>query len=272
MMVPNSSDTPLKSIANYQNFGLREIWVELYSSMRENFPDTVADGTLGAPMVDSARIWFKQALLTRDSRTLEPGRLLDVAAQMGIDNDMLWCLIWIALVNNAPLLKWFAATLQFDKQYSIDDISNKLGDIVSASTKKGGLQALYNMFKSCPIGMGSDPIVQVTQKGVRVLGLKRVSKSVSPLVILYSLYLMADIADRTSFTLSEMMSGDFDSPFISPLVAFGMSIEELKGQCMGISSIYPQFISCSFALGLDEVKIFPKEKSLDDVISLILGE
>ena len=68
------------------------------------------------------------------------------------------------------------------------------------------------------------------------------------------------------------MTADFESPYISPLVAFGMNVEELKGQCMGIASVYPEYLSCTFTLGLEEVKVFPKEKSLDDVIGLILGE
>ncbi len=104
------------------------------------------------------------------------------------------------------------------------------------------------------------------------MGLKRVPKSIEPLAVLYSLYLMATVADRTAFTLSEMMTADFESPYISPLVAFGMNVEELKGQCMGISSIYPDYLACSFTLGLEEIKVFPKEKTLDDVIGLILGE
>ena len=114
--------------------------------------------------------------------------------------------------------------------------------------------------------------MELEQKGVRVLGLKRIAKSIDPIAVLYSLYLMAGVADRTSFTLSEMMTADFDSPYISPLVAFGMSVEELKAQCMGIASIYPQYLSCTFTLGLDEIKVYPNENSLDNILGLILGE
>ena len=268
MMVPNSSDTPLKSIANYQNFGLRENWIQVYCEEKQNFPNTTA---LGKPMIDSARIWFKQALLTSDSRSLEPSKLLKVALEFGPDNQLLWDLIWIGLCNNSPLVKWIVSNISFENYTSIDEINNLLGDL-PASTKRGGLQALNNFFKNSPVGTGASPVVELTQKGARVLGIKRVPKSIEPLAVLYSLYLMANVADRTSFTLSEMMTADFESPYISPLVAFGMNVEELKGQCMGIASVYPEYLSCTFTLGLEEVKVFPKEKSLDDVIGLILGE
>lgn len=268
MMVPNNSDSPLKSIANYQNFGLRANWLQIYSEEKKDFSNTAA---LGKPMVDSARIWFKQALLTKDSRSLEPSKLMRLVESFGAEDLMLWDLIWISLCNNSPLIKWFVTNIPFETPVSVEEMANRLGDL-AASTKRGGLQALNNLFKTSPIGSGNTPLVQLTQKGVRVLGLKRVPKSIEPLAVLYSLYLMATVADRTAFTLSEMMTADFESPYISPLVAFGMNVEELKGQCMGISSIYPDYLACSFTLGLDEIKVFPKEKTLDDVIGLILGE
>ena len=86
------------------------------------------------------------------------------------------------------------------------------------------------------------------------------------------MYLIGTIADRSSFTVSEMLSADFDSPFISPLVAFGMNPDEFKAMCLGISTVHPDYLSCSFTLGLDEVRIFPNEKTIDDVLGMILGE
>ena len=268
MMMPNSSDTPLKSIANYQNFGLRETWIQNYCSERENFASTTA---LGKPMIDSARIWFKQSLLTSNSRSLEPSKLLDVANIFGTDSKIFWSLIWIALCNNAPLLKWFVTNVKIGTFVTIDNMLELLGNLPQ-STKKGGMQALCNFFKTSPVGNSTEPLVELEQKGVRVLGLKRMPRSIDPLVVLYSLYLIANVADRTSFTLSEMMTADIDSPYISPLIAFGMSIDELKTQCRGLASSYPQYISCTFTLGLDEIKVFPKEKTLDQILGLILGE
>ena len=68
------------------------------------------------------------------------------------------------------------------------------------------------------------------------------------------------------------MLADYNAPFVSPLIAFGMNPEEFKAMCLGISSVHPDFLSCSFTLGLDEIKIFPNEKSTDDVLGMILGE
>ncbi len=269
IMTPNTTNSPLKSIANYQNFGLRQSWLELYNSEREEFRNTLS---IGGPMIDSARIWFKQSYLTTDSKSLTPGKLLDLVTVNGTDDDLVWSLIWIALCNNSPLIKWFVTNVPFDVRTTQEELTDKLGDIVSASARRGGLQALFNCFKESPIGTGDKPMVNLETKGAKSVAVTRVRRGISPMAVLYSLYVMGQVSERNGFTISDMMQADFDSPFISPLTAFGMDVDEFKGQCMGIASRYPKFLSCSFTLGLDEVRIFPDEKRLDDVIGLMLGE
>ena len=67
-----------------------------------------------------------------------------------------------------------------------------------------------------------------------------------------------------------MMTAEFDGDFVSPLAAFGISPDEFKRQCMGLATLHPDFIACSFTLGLDEVRVFPETKNRDDVVGLIL--
>jgi len=54
------------------------------------------------------------------------------------------------------------------------------------------------------------------------------------------------------------------------IAAFGLSPETFKNHCLGLSSKYPEFINCSFTHGLDEVRIFPETKTLENVIELVL--
>ena len=168
-------------------------------------------------------------------------------------------------------MKWFVTATNVGQSYTIDELDELLGDL-KTSTKGGGLDSLKATFRQSPLGSGPAPVVELTSKGVRVLSIKRIPKSIDPTAILYCLYRMGELADRTSFTISEMMTADFDSPSVSPLVTFGIPLEEFKAICLGISSVQPDFLSCSFTLGLDEIKIFPSEKTVDDVLGLILGE
>jgi len=267
MEISKDTNAALVGIDRYKHFGLKKEWVALYADEKEGLFSSVA---LGPNMIPAARNWFSHAFLSTGQGD-HPSKLLQVAEAQGADSELLWDLLWIGLAQKSALIKWFVVNCKIDTLYSIDDLQGMLGEL-KESTKNGGLDSLKATFRQSPLGTGSAPVVEMVQKGVRVLGLKRVPKSIEPLAVLYSLYLMATVADRTAFTLSEMMTADFESPYISPLVAFGMNVEELKGQCMGISSIYPDYLACSFTLGLEEIKVFPKEKTLDDVIGLILGE
>jgi hypothetical protein len=74
---------------------------------------------------------------------------------------------------------------------------------LTESVVKGGLQSLKNMVKNSPIG-GENAVVLPEYKGSAVIGITRQTKAVHPLTILYGLYLIADIAKRSSFTVREL--------------------------------------------------------------------
>ena len=225
---------------------------------------------LGPNMIPSARNWFSHSYLS-EGRGDHPTKLLSCVQVLGADSPEMWDLIWFGLCQKSALMKWFVTATNVGQSYTIDELDALLGDL-KTSTKGGGLDSLKATFRQSPLGSGPAPVVELTSKGVRVLSIKRITKSIDPTAILYCLYRMGELADRTSFTISEMMMADFNAPCVSPIVAFGMNAEEFKAMCLGISSVHPDFLSCSFTLGLDEIKIFPNEKSVDDVLGLILGE
>jgi phosphoadenosine phosphosulfate reductase len=113
-------------------------------------------------------------------------------------------------------------------------------------------------------------MIQVEMKGRAVERLTRRSHSVDPLVVLYGLYVMAEKSERGVFTVRQMTTTEFGGDFVSPMAAFCIPPDEFKRQCMGLAALHPDFIACSFTLGLDEVRVFPETKSRNDVIGLIL--
>lgn len=262
----------ISGINKYMTFGLKEDWINILIQSRGDFRTTTE---LGNRMIPSAVTWFREASLISDATAIMPTKLLEVAANGGTDegNDQLWTMIWFSLANKSPLIRWFVCSTEFGTRHAAEELNEKLRQsVASESVRRGALQSLFGTLKHSPLGMGALPVVNLETKGARVMGVTRTPKSIDPHALLFCLYLMGRLADRTSFTVSEMLTADFDSAFISPLVAFGMSADEFKAQCLGMSSVHPDFLSCSFTLGLDEIKIFPHEKGTDDVLSLILGE
>ncbi len=260
----------ISGINKYLTFGLKQEWINILIDEGDNFRSTTS---LGTRMIPAAITWFRESNLIADTTAVKLTRLIEIAKLYGSESGMLWSLIWISLANYSPLIKWYVCKTNVNEKQTVEALNQILNEnVASESVRKGALQSLCATIKNSPIGNSSSNIVNVEQKGVRVLSLERTSVTIEPLAILYSLYVMAKVSGRTSFTLSEMKNADIESPFISPIVAFGLDMERMKAQCMGIATCYPEFLSCSFALGLDEIKVFPDKKTLDDVVGLILGE
>lgn len=266
----------ISGINKYMTFGLRPEWVAVLSAEQEQFRTTNA---LGNRMVPSAVTWFREAGLIRESTSIQTTPLLKLGEYVGFDDLRFWHLIWVGLSNRSPLVKWYVCNVPFDDNKSRDEIDGILAQSVqSESVRKGALQSLVALLKWTPLGTGESPIVKLdgTKKSDgtfrEIRGLRRLAHDIDSLIVLYGIYMMAQFTGRGSFTVREMMTAEFESPIISPLVAFGILPDAFKAQCLGLSSKYPEFISCSFTHGLDEVRVFPDTKTLDNVIELILGE
>jgi 3'-phosphoadenosine 5'-phosphosulfate sulfotransferase (PAPS reductase)/FAD synthetase/ferredoxin len=269
MYVADSSQSGLKGINAYNNFGLRTEFVSVYLSERDEFDQTAQLNR--AKQVPAAKAWFRQGLLM-DAKTTAPMMLLDVFEKRGVEDLLAWDCVWMGLCNYAPAVKWLVCTLKIDVSYTDADLFDMLGNDIRDVTKKGGMQALKNMLVSTPFGTGENSVCELTKKGKLTVGFTRRSRSVDPLVVLYGLYVMAEKAGRGAFTVRQMMAAAFDGEVVSPLAAFVIPPEEFKKECMGLAAVYPDFIACSFTLGLDEVRLFPETKNRDDVVELILGK
>ncbi|MHB8788483.1 MAG: phosphoadenosine phosphosulfate reductase domain-containing protein [Desulfobulbaceae bacterium] len=267
MRVPETSGSTLNGINVYKNFGLRTEFVSVYLAERGEFDQTAQLNR--AKQVPAAKAWFRQGLLM-DAKTITPTKLLDVFEKRGVEDSLAWDCVWMGLCNYAPVVKWLVCTLKMDVSYTDADLFDMLGNDIRDVTKKGGMQALKNMLVSTPFGMGENSVCELTKKGKLTVGFTRRARTVDPLVVLYGLYVMAEKAGRGAFTVRQMMAAEFDGEVVSPLSAFGIPPDEFKKQSMGLAAVHPDFISCSFTLGLDEVRLFPETKKRDDVVELIL--
>jgi len=267
MRVPETSDSTLNGINVYKNFGLRTDFVSVYLTEREAFDQTAQLNR--AKQVPAAKAWFRQGLLM-NAKTTVPTKLLEVFEKRGVEDPLAWDCVWMGLCNFAPVVKWLVCTLKMDVTYTDTELLDMLGNDIKEVTKKGGMQALKNMMVSTPFGTEENSVCELLKKGKHTVGLTRRSRSVDQLVVLYGLYVMAEKARRSVFTVRQLMVAETDGDFVSPMAAFGISPDEFKKQCMGLAAVHPDLIACSFTLGLDEVRVFPETKSRDDVVALIL--
>lgn len=258
---------------SYFNFGLREKWVAVLIEKGEEFFPWHKNHPLGSKMVPAASAWFPQAMLiTEKTHKLLP--LVELFKKHGESYVLGWDLMWIALANNAVLMKWFIAATQIDKPYTVEELSDMLTEkypSINKSAKDCGLSALKDMLTKSPFG-GLGAVTSLEMKGKSVISITRKAKAVHPLTILYGLYLIASKTERSNFTVRELMAADEDSAYVSPIVAFGVSPETFKKQCEGLKSRYPDYIETTFTSGLDELAVFPKKHTHEDIIMLALEE
>jgi hypothetical protein len=258
----------ISGINKYLTFGLKPEWIEVLANEGANFRQTTA---LGNRMVPAAVTWFREAGLIGDSTAITTTPLLEVGEKRGFSDLLFWQLLWFRLANISPLVKWYVCNTELDTGYLMKRIDESLSQSVgSASVRKGALQSLCQLVKSSPLGEGDGALIETEMKGRAVEKLMRRSRSVDPLVVLYGLYVMAEKSGRGAFTVRQMMATEFDGEVVSPLAAFGIPPDEFKKQCMGLAAVHPDFIACSFTLGLDEVRLFPETKNRNDVVELIL--
>ena len=267
MYVSETMNDALSTINKYTNFGLRTEWIRIYVNERENFSQTMSMGT---KMIPAARAWFRQALLMQE-KSCDPTKLLDVATLQEAEYSPLWDMIWFGLANHAAIVKWFVTTTEVNRPYTSDELFSMMGSGVKDSTKKGGISAFKDMLTKSEISNGATPIVSLRMKGKQVETMTRVPHAVDDLALLYSLFVMARQAEQTSFSVSGLMTADFSAKYVSPMIAFGMSAADFKQQCQGLADRYGDFIHCSFTLGLDEIQIKADQKTLDDVVDLMLN-
>lgn len=258
----------ISGINKYMTFGLKPEWIQVLANEGANFRQTT---TLGNRMVPSAVTWFREAGLIGASTAITTTLLLEVGKKRGFSDLLLWQLLWFRLANTSPLVKWYVCNTDLDAGYPTKLLDEKLSQSVgSASVRKGALQSLCQLVKASPLSEGDVALIETEMKGRAVEKLTRRSRSVDPLIVLYGLYVMAEKSGCGIFTVRQMMAAEFDGEVLSPLIVFGISPDEFKKQCMGLSALHPDLIVCSFTLGLDEVRVFPEMKRLDDVVALIL--
>ncbi|MGE5372835.1 MAG: phosphoadenosine phosphosulfate reductase family protein [Solirubrobacterales bacterium] len=272
MREPEKTQSKMVKIHSYKTFGLQENYVSALVELKDMFFPWYEGHPLGKNMVPAARNWFKEALLTNaDGHTLT--KLVSMFEKYGVRYSLGWDFIWMGLSNNSVLVNWYVTSTTIDQVNTLEQLEGNLREnnpTLTDSVVKGGLQSLKNMLKNSPLGE-SDGVVATESKGNTMKTLTRKAKDVQPLTILYGLYLIADLAERGSFTVRELLTADADSTFVSPLVAFGIAPDTFKKQCEGLRTRYPDYISTTFTHGNDGLEVYPQKHTLEDIVNLALG-
>lgn len=253
-----------RNISRYQNFGFRLEWLKMFFEMGDDF---WTNERMGKYMFISLKTWMKEAKITENNTLTPTGLKLSTQAA---DSPVTWGVIYANIAYNSPIFNWYIRKLEYNQDYSNDEMIILLGDSYSLTVKKNALSSLKETLRLSPIGwlLGQG---KCEMKGKQVVSIKKAGwQEPEPLVILYCLYLFAEHSDGLySFTLSELLDDSDEREAMSPKLIFGTDRDTLLPIIQGLANDHSDFIQVDFNKGIMENIFLVRDKSSSDVIDLI---
>lgn len=260
----------LKGINRYLSVGVDSAWIKQY--LRDNNFEP------GNRKTDVMFGFLKDAGIVEKKKLTNFG---DFIRNQDINSNVTWALILCNLAYTVAF-GWYIHNIPFNQRYIEERLVLDMGE--NSSVKDGGKKArseFWNSFKVIlstneefrELGLGEPEIIskqningEVKKKLVSIT--RTPWQNPDPRVILYSLYKFAEnCGDYYQFTLSRLLNHEIDSDGVSPTEIFGIDREQMERILNGLSVNYPQFITVSFTLDLDNITL-RNDKTSKDVLEL----
>ena len=254
----------VKGVNRYLSVGVEAAWVRSYLTDQSYEPGNRKTDVMFS-FLDDAGITKKRKLTACGAEVIK----------MGIHNEFTWAFLLCNLAYAVPF-RWYIENIPFDRDYDVAQLELDM----EAVTKKARGE-FWNGFKVIldsnellqQIGFGRPDITAKTDRTGNVKKkmtfIHRSSwKEPDPRVILYSLYKFAEACgDYYQFTLSMLLDDTIERDGISPTRIFGLDRETMVPLLNGLSANYPAFISASFTLGLETIRL-RDDKTSQDVLAI----
>lgn len=258
----NSSNmTKTKSLNSYSHHAPKIEWINQFFEYKDEFDQR---NSLGSQMFS----FFKRFL--RDAELLDNNKFSDFANliyNIGLEDNRAWALL-LTNLSYTPQIGWLVNHIPFDDRVSKEYVTNLLVEDGAKEQWVGDIWSSLSRLMDLPfseVGLGT----MQKEKNRSISFVRHPWSTPISEVVLYSLYRFAEACgDYYRFTLSDLANENVDRDGISPMKIFGINKDELKKIIVGLSTNYPDYISSSFTLDLDNINLH-EDKSSKDVLSLI---
>lgn len=251
-----------KSLDCYAAHAPKIEWFQQYAKLGERFK---RENSLGNNQVPAFNRFLRDAgIIEGDSETMLGSMLRE-----NLEDENIWALM-LTNLSYTPEVGWFIKTFSPNNTHSAVSILNELShtDGVSASAQKSIPAALKRIAALPFMNVGFGFCDKSTKENGGAIFVRTSWSTPDDKVILYSLYRFAEACGGFyQFTLSRLMDSDVDSDGISPYQIFGIDSDVLIQILKGLSVNYPEYISVSFTLDLDNITL-KEDKSSKDVLTL----
>lgn len=248
------------SLNSYSHHAPKMDWIRQYFEYKNEFDN---NHSLGSQMYSFFKRFLRDANLLNEKGFTDTAELVD---RLGYKNEIAWGIIFVNLCY-APQINWYVNTVDFN------DIQTKQ-QLAALMIEAGAKESWTNdIFSS---------LTRLTELPLGTIGLGKVDKrdkknpvisrtmwnNPTPEVILYSLYKFAEACgEYYQFSLETLLDDSIVRNGISPSRIFGLDRDTMVRILNGLSINYPEFISASFTLDLDNITL-RDDKTAEDVLSL----
>ena len=248
------------SLNSYSHHAPKMDWMGQYFKYKNTFSE---NHSLGSQMYSFFRRFLRDASLLDETGFSKTAELID---RMGLDSEAAWGIIYINLCY-APQLHWYVTHTTFNEEYSKAYLGQMM---IESGAKENWVNDIFSsLTRMSELPLGEIGLGHAIREKNRVVSLTR-NAWLAPdsLTILYSLYKFAEACGGYyQFSLSTLLDDSIERDGVSPTRIFGLGEDEMKRILNGLSSNYPDFISASFTLDLDNITL-RSEKTADEVLQL----
>lgn len=251
-----------RSIDEYGTHPLKIEWLEQFVLYKDEFDEKQTK--LGYAMVPMFKKYLRNAgLINKDNSWNE---FTELFFKTDLQEEFIWALMMINLAYSSQV-GWLVHNVKFDQIYTQKELGELLLPFISTKTGPKNIPNAYkHMSKTRLSSVGFGSVVDKSENGF--LYVRKSWENPIPEVILYSLYKFAEACgDYYQFTLEILLDDTIERDGVSPTRIFGLDKDTMIRILNGLAVNYPDFISVSFTLDLDNITLRP-DKSSADVLQL----
>ena len=255
------SKMDLKGMNRYQNFGLRQSFLEHFMTYGV---ECFARHELGSLQYKSLKVWLKESGIIevdQTSRAVSVTPLGETLTKFGPYNPFTWAIIWANLAYNSIICKWFDVNTEIGCAFEKGDLVTMLGDSYSQTTRGNAVGSLLETFRHSPIGSSLNQGLLINKSTY----LRDGWTTPDAVALLYTLYLYAEHTGRHAFTLTELIKvhDTPEAPGVSPADIYGLDNKKLRECIQGLALTFPEYIRVSFINDLDNIVLENRYTSLN---------
>lgn len=250
-----------RSLNTYSHHAPKWDWIKQYFKYKNEFNE---NHTLGSQMYNFFRSFLRDAGLLDKEGFSETARLIE---QLGYEKDQSWGIIFTNLCYS-PQVNWYVKNVDFDAEYSKPLLASMMVNEGAKESWTNDIFASLNRLSELPMGrIGFGKIIKEKEKAVGII--RKSWSDPIPEIILYALYKFAEECDGYyQFSLKTLLDDSIARLGVSPTRIFGLDKEMMVRILNGLSINYPDFISVSFTLDLDNITL-REEKAAKEVLTLL---